>query len=142
MAEWNDVEETVAALSTALNAYDWTRAQEICSDLIARLRIKGEPYPEQSAKKILDLLRRKRRFATMERVADAFLQNGQTAPQIVRQYAQAMIDQGNFTASHLVLKSIADDFWSTPAEKAEANGLIGRIHKQLYVNANSPSNVR
>jgi hypothetical protein len=139
---WDNAAETVKSLAGAVNTYDWKETQRICDDLVARLNVATTPFPERPAKEILNLLRRKRRFPQMEALGDAFIRSGQGAPQIQRQYAQAMIDQSNFTASRLVLKSILDDPSAPVAEKAEANGLLGRIYKQLYVNANDPSNPR
>ncbi len=69
----------------------------------------------------------------MSLVADAFIRGGLTTPEIFRQYAQSMIDQGNFTASRMVLHSIIDNPEAPDSEKAEARGLLGRIYKQLYV---------
>ncbi len=136
-------EETITQrLSEALNTYDWPLCEKLCEDLINDLDLASEPYPEKDAKKILNLLRRKRRFLLMARVADAFIRTGQTAPQIVRQYAQSMIDQGNLTAPQMMLKSIIDDPDAPADEKAEATGLLGRIYKQLYVNAGNAANPR
>lgn len=121
------------------------RRKRSCRCLVgvgAKLNVATAPCPEKPARQILNLLRRKRRFAQMEVLGDAFIRSGQSAPQILRQYAQAMIDVGNFTASRLVLKSIVDDPLSPSAEKAEASGLLGRIYKQLYVNAGDPSSPR
>lgn len=136
-------EETIAQrLSGALNTYDWQLSEKICEDLMNELNLATHPYPENDAKKILNLLRRKRRFSLMARVADAFIRSGQSAPQILRQYAQSMIDQGNLTAPQMMLKSIVEDPSAPADEKAEATGLLGRIYKQLYVNANNPANLR
>jgi len=129
-------------LTDALERFDWTAANRICDGLIAELNAAPAPFSERSAKTILTLLRRKRQFQLMGLVADAFIRGGLTTPLVLRQYAQAMIDQGNLVASQMVLQNIiADD--KTPAdERAEAKGLLGRIFKQLYVNANDSTNLR
>jgi hypothetical protein len=129
-------------LTDALGKFDWPQAQKICEDFIAQLNVATTVFPEGPAKRILSLLRRKRRFTLMILVADALVRSGQSSPQIIRQYAQAMIDQGNFAASRLVLQSIIGDKDAAVEEKAEANGLLGRIFKQLYINAGDPSNQR
>jgi V8-like Glu-specific endopeptidase len=129
-------------LQEALDTFDWKQAENICEALIVELNSSTTPYDEEPARKILKMLRRKRQFRLMGLVADAFIRSGQSAAEILRQYAQSMIDQGNLTASRMVLQSIIDDPGSPPGEKAEASGLLGRIHKQLYVNARDPSNPR
>jgi hypothetical protein len=129
-------------LTDALGTFDWSQAQKICEDFIGQLNLSTTVFPEGPSKRILALLRRKRRFTLMTLVADALVRTGQSSPQVIRQYAQAMIDQGNFAASRLVLQSILGDKDAGSEEKAEANGLLGRIYKQLYVNAGDPSNQR
>src|SRR5262249_13150371 len=72
----------------------------------------------------------------MERVAEALLFTSQDDAQIRRQYAQALIDQRKLTAAVYVLESLAERTASLdPREHAEARGLLGRVYKQLYVNA-------
>jgi Trypsin-like peptidase domain/MAP3K TRAFs-binding domain len=129
-------------LSDALEKFDWSQAQKICEEFIGQLNLATTVFPEGSSERILSMLRRKRRFTLMTLVADALVRTGQSSPQVLRQYAQAMIDQGNFAASRLVLQSILGDKDSAAAEKAEAHGLLGRIYKQLYVNTGCPSNQR
>jgi len=129
-------------LQEALDTFNWKQAERICEALINELNSSTTPYDEEPAKRILKALRRKRQFRLMGLVADAFIRSGQSAAEILRQYGQSMIDQGNLTASRIVLQSIIDDAGSPPEEKAEAHGLIGRIYKQLYVGAGDSSNPR
>jgi hypothetical protein len=128
------------ALKTALDKFDWPSAERICQALVDGLKASTTPYPEAHGKQILNLLRRKRRFALMSMVADAFIRGGQSAPQIVRQYAQSMIDQGNPGTATLALKSIVFDPDAPLTEKVEARGLLGRTYKQMYVDAREPEN--
>jgi hypothetical protein len=129
-------------LQEALDTFNWKQAERICEGFIDKLNSSTTPYDEEPAKKILKALRRKRQFRLMGLVADAFIQSGQSATEILIQYGQSMIDQGNLTASRMILRSIIDDAGSPPEEKAEARGLLGRIYKQLYVNAGDASNPR
>jgi hypothetical protein len=142
METWADSSEVLNSLSSSLNSYDWATSTQQCIRFIQRLDKATEPFPERTAKTILNLLRRKRQFSLMELVADAFIRNGQSSPQILRQYGQALIDRGSLTAATMILESIVADSRSPIAEKAEASGLLGRIYKQLYVNANDPANPR
>lgn len=130
---WDDIEQLEHQLAAALRDFDWTAADQLCASIAGRLP--GEPgFPERAARSLLQHLRRKRRFATMGILAEALLQSGLRTPQVRRQYAQALIDQGMLTAAELVLQSLIQDSQVNAAEIAEARGLLGRIYKQLYVN--------
>jgi V8-like Glu-specific endopeptidase len=129
-------------LQSALDTFDWKQAEKICEELIGELNLSTIPYNEAAIGEILKALRQKRQFGLMSRVADAFMCSAQPTTEILRQYGQSMIDQGNLTASRLVLQSIVDNAHSLPKEKAEAHGLLGRIYKQLYVNAGDAFNPR
>jgi Trypsin-like peptidase domain/MAP3K TRAFs-binding domain len=139
---WSDAPQIVLRLSNHLNSFDWTEVETICMDLIKRLNNASIPFPLEAAKEILRQLRRKRRFRLMERVADALIRSGQSGAQLRRQYAQAMIDQDNLTAPERELQAIIGDQASPASERAEAEGLLGRIYKQLYVNTNDPHSPR
>jgi hypothetical protein len=139
---WDDVSQIVSRLSEYLSSFDWDSAESLCMELIARLDNAEQSFPAPDAKEILARLRRKRRFRLMALVADALIRSGQSSPQVRRQYAQAMIDQGNLTAAEIVLKSLVNEEGTPQGEKAEARGLFGRIYKQLYVNANDPVSPR
>lgn len=134
--------EIVLRLSRCLDTFDWTGAEAVCAALIERLNGATTPFPLDPARQILARLRRKCRFRLMERVSDALIRSGLSGAQIRRQYAQAMIDQGNLSAPEIVLNSILSDPQASAPEKAEAQGLLGRIYKQLYVDAHDPSNPR
>ena len=88
---------------------------------------------------MLAALRKKRQFALVVKVAEAFVRSGQNAPRVRRQYAQALIEQG-----------VLLGFGTRPARidvRAACGGergrrstrTIGRIYKQLYVNTAAPS---
>jgi len=84
-------------------------------------------------------------FVPMQRVADAFIQTHRESFRIRRQYAQSLVDTGNYSAALCILNSlVAETRDSTDKiaikEFRESSGLIGRVYKQLYVNANNPAN--
>jgi tetratricopeptide repeat protein len=141
-AAWSDAAQVVNNLSDELGSFEWTAAESACSSLIDRLNNSVEPFPEDPAKQILSRLRRKRQFRMMGLVADALIRSGQSSPQVRRQYAQAMIDQGNLTSAEMVLNSLLADSGTPIWERAEACGLLGRIYKQLFVHANAPHTPR
>jgi DNA/RNA endonuclease G (NUC1) len=119
-------------LVDALQSFDWKTVRHLTSELAECVEIHPEEFDARSAANILVELRGKRRFPDMARLAETFLHKGVSSPQVLRQYAQSLIDQGVYYASELVLRTL-------PGDK-EAQGLIGRIHKQLYMNGHSASN--
>ncbi len=126
--------EFVAEFQSAVDLNDRQRASKICAQLVAWIRRSDEPLPLPAAKKILLLLRRERYFDLVQQVADALIQSGLSEPQIRRQYAQALLDQGSLTAGILVIRQLVDATAAlTPPENKEARGLLGRAYKQVYV---------
>lgn len=126
-----EITTTVDELLAAVSLLDHGRVDEICSRLIAQVRRGKDPFPADEAKRVLDDLRRKRFFQQMQRVADVLIQYGSHTPVVLRQYAQALIDQGALTAAAAVLREMLTD----PVERTEAQGLLGRVYKQQYVDA-------
>ncbi len=134
-------------LEEDVNKFDREAAAARCNQLVSHLSESVESYPEEEAIAVLDLLRRKRMFALMQNVADALVQSGQDTYQIRRQYAQSLIDQGNITAANAVLDALISDTGADLSEKAakenaEARGLKGRAHKQLYIKAKDRTSER
>ncbi|HEY0427302.1 MAG TPA: serine protease [Pyrinomonadaceae bacterium] len=143
---WN-TDEIKKDLSAALNAFNWSEVEKICNDLIGEIYRTDEIFPEEDAKKILSALRRKQCFDLMSSVAGAFVRSGSNSLQILRQYAQSLIDRGNLTAPEFILNFIIANSESSPDENIkrenfEARGLIGRIYKQLYVNSDAHDTAR
>jgi len=135
---WDDAAEYESKLKQALDQFNWPKAEEICNEVISRINREKDLIPESTAKRLLQALRRKRCFKLMTSLADAMMQSGLRPPQIRRQYAQALIDQGTLGAGEMVLQSIIQDPQGDLGEELEARGLTGRIYKQLYVNRNDP----
>jgi len=139
---WQDADEGERQLSGALDTFDWSTVQQLLTDLIDRLARNPKSFDEPFARRVLSRLQRKRRFGQMTRVGDAFLQAGFTGHQVRRRYAQALVDQGVFHAAEHVLRAVIADTSVPPFEQEEAQGLLGRIGKQIYVNADAPANSR
>lgn len=132
---WDDAPPFEKDLQAVLDRFDWSGAAEVCDLLVRRIHEEPEVFPEDRAKDCISLLRRKRLFRLVTQVTEALLASGQRAPLIRRQYAQALIDRGILAAPELVLQSILQDSRLDEEEEKEARGLLGRIYKQLYVNA-------
>ena len=139
---WVDAAQYESKLNRALDQFNWPKAEEICKEVISRLNREKDLIPDSTAKRLLQSLRRKRRFNLMTTLADAMMQSGLRTPEVRRQYAQALIDQGMLGAGEMVLQSIVRESQGDLFEELEARGLTGRIYKQLYVkrnDAHSPS---
>ncbi len=139
---WKDTAQLESKLKRALDAFDWPEAEKICNEIIERVKTDPDLFPETSAKRLMHSLRRKRRFILIALLAEALLQSGLRTPQIRRQYAQALIDQGILAAGEMVLQSIIQDVQAIKGEELEARGLTGRIYKQIYVSNNDPKSLR
>jgi hypothetical protein len=139
---WTDAPQFEARLNRALRDFNWSEAGAIVAEIRGRLRVEPELLPERSAKILLQALRGKRQFTLMSGLAEDLLQSGLRTPQVRRQYAQALIDQGVLAAAEMVLQSIVHDPQGIKGEELEARGLTGRIYKQLYVNNQDPRSPR
>jgi hypothetical protein len=131
---WDDLVETERQLTAALQQFDWERADAICKAIVDRLSNEPDPFPEPDARRWMQKLRRKRRFAAMGLLAEAVIESGLRTAQVRRQYSQALIDQGMLSAAERELQSLIDDPQTGEGERAEAHGLLGRIYKQRYMN--------
>lgn len=127
---WGDT--SIEKLQTAVEAFDRPGVDRICTELVAHLRNSESPLSERDARRVLELLQRKRYFQHLQRVADAFVHNGLDRPIVRRRYAQALLDREMLTAGLSILGGLIETTDDT-AELAEARGLIGRANKQLYV---------
>lgn len=127
----------VKELDVAVSTFDRQRAAELCDKLAVHLRSRAKPYPFKESKSILGILRRKRYFDLILKVADVLIQTGQDEANIRRQYAQALLDLGYIAAGLDVLKVLEQDCLKekNDGELAEARGLMGRARKQMYMDA-------
>lgn len=141
-------------LVRAVDTFDKVRATELCQQLILFHQSAADPYPLSVQNHILYTLQRKRYFDLMIQVADTLImrngaidktdndaaRNGKL--KVRRKYAQALIDIGQLSAALDVLTALERDCQThgVVKELAEAQGLIGRIRKQFYMNFTSQSN--
>lgn len=130
-----DPDQSERQLLEAIEALDRPRVAELAHELIAYVQSEEKPYPLKRAARILSRLRGKRQFVLLQLVADAFIQAGRDDPGIRRQYAQALLDQGNLSAAVAVLDRLVLDTQDDAHENSEARGLLGRAYKQMYVAA-------
>lgn len=126
-------------LADATRSYDRPTAAELCERLVRRLRSESVPFPENQAVVVLGLLREQRFLGLLAGVADALIQTGQDSPAVWRHYVQALIDEGRLSAAERLLQDLSRQAASGSAEEAELAGLLGRVYKQMYVDAADPS---
>ena len=129
-------------LAAAVGEYDRAAANALVDALIGHLRATDDPYAVGDASRILDLLRRKHYFSEMERVGDAFISNGQAAPEVRRRYAQALLDQGKIAPAMPILESVVVDTGAGSKENAEGRGLLGRAAKQSFIDGGTAATER
>jgi tetratricopeptide (TPR) repeat protein len=140
---WKNAKHLTDELEAAARTFDEQGAADLCEKLIERARRDDQPFPFDQAKQALEILRARRMFPLMERLADAFIQSGQAHPRIRRQYAQALLDQGRLSSAVSVLeKLVADTARKDRGENAEARGLLGRAYKQMYCDGHGESQAR
>ena len=121
-------------LKDAVDRHDYNRGDTLVTALTRHLRMHRAPYSVAHARRDLGELRNQRQFALMRRYAEAALESGIADFRVRRQYAQALIELGDFSDAVPVLEKIAQA-GPTNTEWSEAEGLLGRVYKQQYVNA-------
>jgi hypothetical protein len=142
-----DVNTIVSRVKEKLDRMDKKSAAALCEELILFMYGSNDAFPSAEGEKILQYLRNKRMFAQMQRLADVLIQTNRGTFTIQRQYAQSLIDQGNYTAALAVLSQLVAETGNAGKnakavkEHMEAQGLVGRVYKQLYVNAGN-NNIR
>ena len=141
MTDWNDTPDIVKTLTARLDEFDWPAVDAIVDGLIDRLDTAAAPFPEKEAPRLLNQLRRKRRFDAMARLAGAFVKSGRAEATIHRQHAQANIDRGDLDAAEPMLTRLVSILKPRRSNDGGA-GLLGRIYKQRYVNARNPADVQ
>ncbi|MFK7893208.1 MAG: serine protease [Granulosicoccus sp.] len=124
-------------LAEAADRFDYGKVTELCNQLTTHLQCRDIAYPDKAANDILHILQRKRRFSEMLTVADLFMRIGSVDPTIKRRYAQALIDSGHYSAAENVLMLLCEECSALCNQKelSQAQGLLGRLYKQTYVNA-------
>lgn len=122
-------------LADAVGRLDAQRSDALVSNFARHCAASDAPYPAEQATKDLAVLRRKRMFPLMRAYAAAALRSGTQGFQVRRQFAQALIELGDFDFAREVLDGIIAAAPDGHAEQYEARGLLGRLFKQLYVNA-------
>src|SRR5438128_1989912 len=125
-----DINQFVQELDYKLNVFELKESASQCNNLVKFLLHLNESVPLAKAEKILQMVLNKRMFAVMQKVANTLLLTGRVSYKIQRQYAQSVIDSGNYTGAiyllqHLISNTsnaVPSDI-SARSENAEAKGL-------------------
>lgn len=99
-------------------------------------------FTEADISRTLNLIRKKRRFLSLERAANVFVAHDFQLPFIRQQLAQAMIDQGRLDQGIGVLTTLLRNVSLDDPEQPEILGLLGRAQKQLFVRTGEPEYLR
>lgn len=122
-------------LADAVGRLDHQRAAALVREFSRYCQSVDRPYSAAEAKNDLSVLRKKRMFPLMRDYAAAALNTGTSTFQVQRQYAQALIELADFDTAREVLGKLIASTPKGDEEEYEARGLLGRLYKQLYVNA-------
>jgi S1-C subfamily serine protease len=106
-----------------------------CQDLVEYARTTGQVPDLAATAELLELLRGSRHFEALSVLADAPIRMGRDELVVSRQYAQGLIDQGFLIAAREVLGGVIRRATDDPSEYSETRGLMGRVNKQIYVDA-------
>ena len=130
----------VARLDVAIEALDRPAACDLAAALADAVRSAPALHPSPGLGPVLRGLRQLRLFDAMRNLAEATIEAVPNLPEARRQYGQALIEAGELTAALSVLQALAaDTAQSHSDEHAQAQGLIGRVHKQAYLAAPNPT---
>ena len=129
------IKDLVDAVVNAASGADLDELRSSCSALIDRLPQEPNAIDAVEARRALNGLRKYRRFVFMRRLAQAFLDDGCRDPQVVRHFAQALIERAETIPAIRILDTLVADPETPFAEWAEAKGALGRAWKDRAVRA-------
>lgn len=110
-------------------------------ELYELLKKNAWPLPADKAIEVLGYLKSTRAFDGLARVGDRLIVNGHREPSVRKLTAQGLIDSGQLSAALDTLQQLVSTTDKTHQEHVDALGLIGRVHKQIYVDASMESDV-
>ncbi|MBS0203673.1 MAG: trypsin-like peptidase domain-containing protein [Planctomycetes bacterium] len=137
MRSFSSYPQFLKTLNEALDHFEYERATTLCDEFVAMLRESRSLPSDKVSADIVKTLRRKRAFREMCRVADALIESGLNAPNVQRQYIQALIEEGAIAASLAMARALEPELQKGGPDNAfdlgEVQGLIGRAYKQWYI---------
>jgi hypothetical protein len=133
-----NIDDFILEIADAVNALDREKAIELCDTLKSKIERYTQEISSDHVCKVLNTLRQKRFFWLMEGVATTYLKSipdDKQPAKVRRQLIQAIIDQGQLMNAEDELLDLIELVPIDQHEGTEARGLLGRVHKQAYVNA-------
>jgi hypothetical protein len=109
--------------------------REQAKKALARLRGAGGDDDLSAAKALVEALCNQRDYDLMGQLAEAVSRRDPKNAKNRRLYAQYLIDTGKATVAIDLLQPLARRLPSVDPEFAEATGLLGRAHKQIFFDA-------
>src|SRR6188508_2549646 len=106
---WEDAGQFLLTINQALNSFDWPRVETLSNELSERIRKTPDTFPKEIGESLLSKLRRKQCFRSMAAISESLIESGVETPNVQRQYAQSLIDQGLLTPAQSVLRSVVND---------------------------------
>ncbi|MGV1010223.1 MAG: serine protease [Dermatophilaceae bacterium] len=129
--------EVLKDIRRAAAAFDWAGVDQAAATFVAQLRARAVPATPDEYAPVLTLLRAHRRYEALVLVIDELLSEGVPDPAVMRHYGQAQIEQGYPAAALATLAGVVANP-DAQTEWVEAQGLMGRCHKELYLRTQEP----
>lgn len=129
------LKKLVGKLKDAAAQDDADILEGACQDVEGQMRREPETIAASLAHEALDALRSSRRFDQLGRMADAFMIDGCDDTKVNRQYAQALIENGQTLPAIRMLEGLIAEKDGSKAELDDARGVLGRAWKERAVAA-------
>jgi hypothetical protein len=131
-----DASTLVQELQASTASMNVHATADLCEQFVTLIRRKGAvSVTPADAVRVLRLLRRKRMFAPLVNVAEAYFRHIGRPPALRIHYAQALLDQDMLAPGLSVLTALLAEQPDDPPLLEEARGLLGRAYKQAFVQA-------
>ncbi len=128
----------MVAIESALKCQpvpDKATARRLIGELIAALANASVPLAERRTVEFLKRVKDARLFDELTLLADRLAcRNPAMLGPVSNVYAQGLIDSGRIQAAIDLLEATRENPQKTPDERVDAKGILGRAHKQVYVN--------
>jgi S1-C subfamily serine protease len=111
------------------------RVEHACGAFVACLKRQDRRPDPKQASEVLAGLRTHNHVSAMKRLADQLIRLGCRDDVVYRQYGQGLIETGELIAALELLDGLARRASPGSEEWNEAQGLLGRAYKQIYVDA-------
>ena len=123
----------VDKLESAATEDDPDHLTDACNALVDQLQRETDTIEPKLAQRSLEALRSSRRFEHMGQLAEAFIADGCEDAQVQRQYAQALIENGQIAPAIHMLEGVVSSGATSAAERDDAKGVLGRAWKERAV---------